>query len=65
MLVVERDEVGPDVVEIIGIEIDPKDASGVGAGGRNRTDTTEGRGILSAVRLPVPPHPRRQACKTF
>jgi hypothetical protein len=30
----------------------------VGAGGRNRTDTPFGNGILSAARLPVPPRPR-------
>ena len=28
-----------------------------GAGGRNRTDTPFGNGILSAARLPVPPRP--------
>jgi hypothetical protein len=30
----------------------------IGAGGRNRTDTPFGNGILSAARLPVPPRPR-------
>src|SRR5580700_7013798 len=31
----------------------------VGAGGRNRTDTPFGNGILSRARLPIPPHRRR------
>jgi hypothetical protein len=36
----------------------------LGAGGRNRTDTPFGNGILSAARLPVPPRPRscRHSC---
>jgi hypothetical protein len=33
-------------------------AANLGAGGRNRTDTPFGNGILSAARLPVPPRPR-------
>jgi hypothetical protein len=33
----------------------------IGAGGRNRTDTPFGNGILSAARLPVPPRP--QSCR--
>jgi hypothetical protein len=33
------------------------DLYGGGAGGRNRTDTPFGNGILSAARLPVPPRP--------